>query len=483
MIKSITLGAAFIAGANAFWRMECPGRVGLARIDPIVNPDEVSNHVHSIGGSSAFSENSSYADLTHGKCTSCRVKQDMSSYWHPALYFKDAGTGKFEVVEQVGGMLAYYLLNGDHITAFPPGFRMLSGNTNRTEYTLGDPSHPDPDKSAWASMGQTNQKDLAQRAVGFNCLNYGKAPEGTLFRHFLPEKQYLDANCKDGVRFEIMFPSCWKGGDAVDSPNHQDHVAFPDLVMTGTCPESHPKRLPGLLYEVIWNTAAFQDRQGKFVLSNGDSTGYGYHGDFMMGWDEAFLQKAVDTCTNPSGRIEDCPLFDVVDKSEACQCALESLPASVQDEDVKGPMARLPGGRDNHEIKEKPGYAGPVPTLKYTPGHKPTDPAAPLPGDVFKQKQHAEAAAMMMNAEQAPAPVQTPPPAATTPVADTKSYYSTQYITNGNVVSKILLEAQTVYVSQYGDQAAATPAAKPDAAAHRRRAVHMYQHAHFRRRQ
>ncbi|KAF4586014.1 WSC domain-containing protein [Ophiocordyceps camponoti-floridani] len=480
MKTSTTLCAAFAAGANAFWRMECPGRVGLARIDPIVNPDEISNHVHSIAGSSAFSESSNYTDLVNGKCTSCRVKQDKSSYWHPALYFKDSTTNKYEVVEQVGGMLAYYLLNGDHITAFPPGFRMLSGNTNRNSYSLGDASHPDPDKSAWASMGQTTQEDLAQRAIGFNCLNYGKAPEGTLFRHFLPDKQYLDANCKDGVRFEIMFPSCWKGGDAVDSPNHQDHVAFPDLVMTGTCPPTHPKRLPGLLYEVIWNTEAFKDRQGKFVLSNGDSTGYAYHGDFMMGWDPVFLQKAVDTCTNDSGRIEDCPLFDIIDKAEACQCSLEGpMPESVSKEDVKGPMDKLPGGMDSHPIKEKP-VSGPVPTLHYTPGHKPTDPAAPLPGDVFKQKaaQAAEAAVLpaMMNAEQAPAPTSAPAPAAAAPAEDNKSYYSTQYVTNGNVVSKILVEAQTVYVSQYAEPTS-------QAEQNRRRAVHMHKHAHFRRRQ
>ncbi len=46
------------------------------------------------------------ASLLAGECTSCRVTQDMSSYWQPALYFKDADTGKLELVEQIGGMLA-----------------------------------------------------------------------------------------------------------------------------------------------------------------------------------------------------------------------------------------------------------------------------------------------------------------------------------------------------------------------------------------
>ena len=41
-----------------------------------------------------------------GECTSCQVSQDHSAYWTPALYFQHAATGEYELVEQVGGMLA-----------------------------------------------------------------------------------------------------------------------------------------------------------------------------------------------------------------------------------------------------------------------------------------------------------------------------------------------------------------------------------------
>jgi hypothetical protein len=150
---------------------------------------------------------------------------------------------------------------------------MLSGSNTRRTYTAGDPSKPDPEKSLWSSLNEVGQDTLEQRALGFNCLNYKRTPEGTLYRHYMPDKSYLDANCANGLRLEIMFPSCWKGGDAVDSDNHKDHVAFPDLVMTGNCPEGFPVRLPSLMYEVIWNTAAFVGRDGRFVLSNGDTTG------------------------------------------------------------------------------------------------------------------------------------------------------------------------------------------------------------------
>ncbi|KAJ3519687.1 hypothetical protein NM208_g14024 [Fusarium decemcellulare] len=294
----------------------------------------------------------------------------------------------------------YYLLYGENVTAFPPDFRMLSGSTNRRTYTAGDPSKPDPEKSTWNIMGEVDQDVLAQRALGFNCLNYQREPEGTLYRHYMPDKEYLDANCKDGIRLEIMFPSCWKGGDAVDSDNHKDHVAFPDLVMTGTCPSGYPVRIPSLMYEVIWNTDAFADRNGKFVFANEDTTGYGYHADFIMGWEEEFLQDAINTCTSETGKIEDCPLFDVISEGEATSCEME-LPKVLAKEDVLGPMAKLPGGTgssygdgSDDGASQAPGStAGAKPTLSYTPGDRPENSASPLPGQVFKETSAYEAPA------------------------------------------------------------------------------------------
>lgn len=100
----LAMAAAFGA-ADAFWRMECHGRVGLGRVDPLVNPGEVAQHVHHIHGSSGFNENATYEDLINGDCTSCAVTQDKSVYWAPALYFKHQN-GTFQLVDQIGGMLA-----------------------------------------------------------------------------------------------------------------------------------------------------------------------------------------------------------------------------------------------------------------------------------------------------------------------------------------------------------------------------------------
>lgn len=42
--------------------------------------------------------------LLDSDCTSCAVKQDMSNYWIPALYFMHPD-GSAELVDQVGGTL------------------------------------------------------------------------------------------------------------------------------------------------------------------------------------------------------------------------------------------------------------------------------------------------------------------------------------------------------------------------------------------
>ncbi|KAJ1329293.1 DUF1996 domain-containing protein [Microdochium nivale] len=343
------------SGVDAFWRMQCKGRTGTALIDPIVDFGKVADHAHVFHGSNAIREDSTYESLRAGSCTSCAVKQDLSAYWTPGLYFEDAVTGKFEPVPQVGGLLAYYLLrNGgtdQPIKAFPPGFRMLAGSSLRRDYTLGDPDAPDPPTSDWAALGQTDQDSLAQRALGFNCMNYSAPPEGSLFRHKMPNKEFTDANCKDGVRFELMFPSCSNG--ELDSPDHKAHVAYPNLVGDGACPKGYDTRFPSLFFETIWATNApqFKGRAGRWVSSNGDPTGFGYHGDFFNGWDKDFLQGAIDRCTNPSGVMQDCPQFmengPLQDEPTQDSCTLADTfrPFSMASYGVKdGILASLPGG-------------------------------------------------------------------------------------------------------------------------------------------
>ena len=373
--------------------------------------------------------------------------------------------------------LRYYLLypnaGSTSLSAFPANFHMIAGNTNYRNF-----SYPVPDiqKSLWYEAPYNTQTFLEQAAVGFNCLNYGKTPEGSLYRHFMPDKAYLDANCVDGIRLELMFPSCWDG-KSFDIKDQKEHVAYPSQVMTGECPAGFPIRLPSLFYETIWNTFAFAGKSGQFVLSNGDPTGTssppfasnlltflsgcGYHGDFMMGWDPAFLQDAVDQCTNPSGQIEDCPLFHI--QAEDSNCNID-LPSALVSEDVIGPMDSLPG---NVPIVSGPGPASgatagspatgvppappsppaaiPIPTLSYSAGQSLASADSYIPGGIFAVSIPSTSDTSTTSTPSAP-PAVTPAPVPTT--SNTESFFSTQYITSGHAVLEILWVQEIVTVTE-----------------------------------
>jgi hypothetical protein len=256
---------------------------------------------------------------------------------------------------------------------------MVAGNQFQRNFTW---PIPDPPKSDW-SGAQESQFALQQKAIGFNCLNYNAAAEASLYRHFLPEKSFMDANCTDGMRLELMFPSCWNGKD-VDSPDHKSHMAYPSLVMDGDCPAGFETRLVSLFYETIWNTYAFKDCEGQFVLANGDPTGFGYHGDFIQGWDPDFLQQAVDTCTSPTGLVNDCALFDLQDDETQGQCQF-AMPNALRLENALWDANGIPG---NVPIQAGPAYAtewakpavATGPPSYYTP-----PPSPPLPPKVDVQ--------------------------------------------------------------------------------------------------
>merc|ERR1711975_190960 len=105
-MPGITFGAASIAlaalqavPASAFWRMGCPGRLTLERIDPLFAPGSVSGHVHTVSGGSGFGFDTDYEQLRSSACSSCPIKQDISAYWTPKLYYmSDAEGSSFEDV-------------------------------------------------------------------------------------------------------------------------------------------------------------------------------------------------------------------------------------------------------------------------------------------------------------------------------------------------------------------------------------------------
>jgi hypothetical protein len=225
----------------------------------------------------------------------------------------------------------YYFLFGTNIATFPKGFRMVAGNATRRTSTLPTPV---PD-SSHLGANDTTQQALQEKALGFNCMNSHAAAEGALKRHSMPNKSFIDTQCADGIRAELQFPSCWDG-TSLDSYTHNSHVAYPDLVSEGKCPPSHRFRFPSLYFETIWDTSVFKNSRGIFAFSNGDPSGYGYHGDFLNGWDIGVLSQAITKCTNLTGRVEDCSSFTLQPSADMLQCKL-SPPKEIERENCLGP--------------------------------------------------------------------------------------------------------------------------------------------------
>lgn len=210
-----------------------------------------------------------------------------------------------------------------------------------------------------------------------------------------------------------------------------------------------------------------------------------------MGWDEDFLQDAVNTCTNPSGQITDCPLFDIQSDADAAQCNI-TLPSALQSDDVVGPMTSLPG---NLAIASGPGYAkatqdGGAPatsaaptstsraTLSYSAGKSASSDTF-VPGNIFAQQTGKVDNASTSASTAAPATTSTTAepttaaPAATTPT-ESVSFYSTVWETSGNTVKQVYVVEETVTVSVGTTTTITMPAAgaSAHAAKHKRHAHH-----------
>jgi len=338
--------ACLVEQSMAFFRLPVGGSQSslVERSDPIVTPGEVSGHVHSILGGNAFAQTMNNGTAESSTCTTAKVTVDKSNYWIPRLFYHDKAANTFTNVGN-GGLLAYYMQrhnDNEPIVAFPAGFRMVAGNPMKRSNKYPEASNDVRASPLWDTLTfAQRQEALAQQAITWTCFTAnglvgnddngqkGKFPKGAACTSF---------------RSELFFPSCWNGRD-LDTPDHKSHVAYPDRTDNGVCPPGFPKRLPSLFFEHTWDTKALWNGQGEwpFVWAMGDPTGWGFHGDFLNGWDVNILQQAMDQCTAASGVLEDCQVFTSKNLIQSNQAADScKLKPSVQ-ETVQGRLKQLPG--------------------------------------------------------------------------------------------------------------------------------------------
>ncbi len=223
----------------------------------------------------------------------------------------------------------YYLDRGvdvPNMKPFPPGFRMLSGNAGARAF---DPNTMTYGNRTYGSTPVSNR-------VSFACLDSSSPyPETPGFNI---------TSCDEGLRAQIHFQTCWDGVNLYKSD--QSHVDYLSGMDNGICSPTHPVLLPHLFFEVIYSVNSIVKTDGgMFVFSQGDTTGYGFHGDFLNGWDMTVQENAISQCMGANatnnGNIGLCPpLNDNVDPYYSQNCPEQ---APIVNEAVHGMLSVLPG--------------------------------------------------------------------------------------------------------------------------------------------
>jgi len=310
------------------WHMDTAWNIVTERLDPVVDPNGLSSHMHKVFGGSGFAAGYSQSRYENAKCSSLGLQADKSAYWAPELYWIDAADNAF-VPLPVGFRWYYFLVQSspnDIIHPFPAGLRYLAGSPN-------------------------NKAPVSQRKMSFFCLVQNATVgniAGTDFN--------FNSDCPKGMQVEIFFPSCWDGINLATTDN--SHVTYPvDFDTTGSsCPLTHPVRIPTIMGEWHWHPERYAPgvpMKGNLAWANGDTTGYGFHSDFANGWDLDVLQAGLNDphCRNLTGAIQDlaisaCPSFIPYYQPAAGQACttpdIGEMPDTYGTDDLV-PIPSLPG--------------------------------------------------------------------------------------------------------------------------------------------
>ncbi|CAO1597851.1 hypothetical protein XANCAGTX0491_001643 [Xanthoria calcicola] len=337
-LACLAAGAASVSAQLDYYFNFGSSAVVQERLDPLVNPGALAGHVHSVVGGNAFAATMDFGTTQSSSCTSVDLIADKSNYWMPSLYFHK--NGKFTLVPERSPKHKIYYKYGDRgqpgadRSEFPKGFRMMAGNANL--------------RSDDGSLGSAGSQ-LQWYCHGPEVQSAG-IPKGF-------------TSCPHGLAAAMRFPSCWNGQD-FNKDQPLAHMAYPTtgLGLIDGCPAGFQKaRFPEIFIEFWLEVSQFDGQYGAnespFVLANGDPTGYGFHMDFLNGWEEGVLARAMRTCRpgNTGDPLDSPQCFGAGsvqngDAKERCK-----KPTSVnEDIGLNGPLSQLPGC---NPIQAGPGLA------------------------------------------------------------------------------------------------------------------------------
>ncbi|WWD16795.1 hypothetical protein CI109_101227 [Kwoniella shandongensis] len=247
--------------------------IAVTRMDPIVNPNAPASHLHRIHGSSYFTANLTTATEMQklANCTTTLVQDDKSAYWVAQLFYQFPN-GSMQSIRLDRTSLYYFQKApvGTTIYPFPDNFNLVAGDPMRRAVNYSDPNYT----ATWWQC---------YRGGGHDTRTYG----------------FPNSPCEGGLVQAIQFPSCWDGVYAKDA-DYTSHVAYPTDGTNGyRCPDAFPKKFITLQFETVFATYDYPfNGNGKttYVLSNGDTSGFGIHADFMNGWKPETLQGVLNEC-------------------------------------------------------------------------------------------------------------------------------------------------------------------------------------------
>ncbi|MDB3936228.1 DUF1996 domain-containing protein [Granulosicoccus sp.] len=267
-----------IPGSGAF-RVVCEFS-HFAYDDPIIFPNNPgAAHLHMFFGNTDANAYSTADSLLNSGSSTCNGQElNRTAYWIPAFIDEngDIPVPHDAMVYYKG----YYTDPSDtrEFEVYPPGMRLVSGD-------------------AMASSQQAGHRSF--RELFFRCYK-----PGTGGGNEINVRSVTIPSCASDFDLEVnvRFQTCWNGQNPAD---YLRNAAFSDVWPTsGSCPSSHPHKLPQLEYRIFYRDHA---GSSNWILSSdvnmADRTsingrGYSLHGDWFGGWNAQVNQRWIDNCVN-----------------------------------------------------------------------------------------------------------------------------------------------------------------------------------------